>query len=89
MSDYQLKIYVGGTKFGEQRERNIRALALKKFPKPSGKEGNISALFNHALNETYRLDPDTGEELSVDIGMVAEAKPKPYRASPIVQKPKK
>jgi hypothetical protein len=78
MSDFFLKIYVGGTKFGSQRERNIRALALKHFPRPSGTEGNISALFNAALNQTYNLDPNTGEELNKEMGMVAERKPKPY-----------
>lgn len=71
MADHQLKIYIGGRKFGEQREKNIRALAFKLFPKAGG-EGNISALFNEALNQHYHLDPDTGEELGGDVGMVAD-----------------
>ena len=77
MPDHQLKIYVGGTKFGDQREANLRALALKYFPRPTGKEGNISALFNDALNRMYNLDPETGEELGGNVGMVADAMPRP------------
>lgn len=72
MADFQLKIYVGGRRYGALREKNIRALALKLFPKVSGKEGNISALFNLALNEKYNLDPDTGEPLQDNIGLVAD-----------------
>lgn len=79
MPDHFLKIYVGGTKHGDKREANVRALALKHFPKSSGKEGNISALFNHALNILYNLDPETGEQRPDNIAMVSEP-PKPrYR----------
>ncbi len=63
MPDHQFKVYVGGRRFGDEREANVRALALKYFPKPSGEEGNISALYNYALNKAYKLDPDTWKEI--------------------------
>lgn len=85
MADHQLKIYVGGRKHGSQREKNVRALALKHYPKANGKEGNISALYEDALNEKYNLDPDTGEPLG-NIEMVAD---KPSHDGIHPPKPKK
>lgn len=51
------KIYIGGTQYGLIRLANLRKLAEKYFM------GNVSALFNEAVNHRYKLDPETGEPL--------------------------
>jgi hypothetical protein len=71
MAESAVRIYIGGRRFGSVREKRIRALALKHFPMPTGK-GNVSMLFNDAVNRMYNLDPETGEERG-GIMMVADS----------------
>lgn len=72
-----LRIYIRG-KFAKKREKNIKALAKKYFPKPSGEDGNVSAMFLGALTEKYNLDPETSQEKYILTEMVADAPRKPF-----------
>jgi len=71
-SETSVRIYIKG-KFPKRRLNNIRALALKYFPKASKKEGNISEMFLAALHEKYNLDPETSAEIETFSAMVADA----------------
>lgn len=51
------KIYIGGGEDGVKRLANIQKLADKHF------EGNVSALFNDAIDRLYHLDRYTGEPM--------------------------
>ena len=74
-SETSIRIYIRG-RFAKKRLNNIKALALKYFPKKSGEEGNISALFHDALNRIYSLNPKTSEPLDHE-KMVKHPRPPP------------
>jgi hypothetical protein len=56
--DFRKQIYIGGGRSGKRRKKNLEMVAEKHF------KGNVSALFNDAVNRLYHLDPKTGEPLS-------------------------
>lgn len=53
------RIYIGGGEDGALRLKNLKKIAEKYF------EGNVSALFNDAVDRIYNLDRYTGEPKSV------------------------
>lgn len=81
-TEISIRIFIRG-KRPKWRLNNIKALALKYFPKASGKEGNVTALFHDALNEKYNLDPETSLPRAPLLEIISDDKPKqPYRSDP-------
>lgn len=70
--EISIRIYIKG-KRPQWRLNNIKALALKHYPKSSGKEGNVSAMFLIALHEKWNLDSETSLPIEPLSEMVADA----------------
>jgi hypothetical protein len=75
MGELSKRIYFGGP-HAKRRWNNYKELARRHF------NGSVAALIRDALSRTYNLDPDTGEVLGADIGIVADAPSKHQKSNP-------
>jgi hypothetical protein len=66
MGELSKRIYFGGP-HAQRRWNNYKQLARLHF------KGSVAALIRDAISQLYDLDPETGESLSNDTGIVADA----------------